>query len=41
LVPRQREAVDNGSDPPGENLTNYPDVTQCSGRSPGTTDTVE
>jgi hypothetical protein len=28
---RQREAVDNGSDRPGENLTNLTDVTPCTG----------
>ena len=30
-VPRQREAADNGSDPPGENLTNNLDVSRCCG----------
>ncbi len=28
---RQRDKGDNGSDRPGENLTNYPAVTACSG----------
>jgi len=38
---RQREVVDNGSDPPGENLTNILDVQTCFGWSPNTDDTVE
>ncbi len=38
---RQRDKVENGSDRPGENLTNYPAVTPCSGLIPETPTTDE
>jgi hypothetical protein len=38
---RQREVVDNRSDPPGENLANHLDVQTCFGRCPSNDDTDE